>query len=196
MTDNIVHIVLARLPEAPAGTRGISLFIVPKFLVGEGGALGTRNAVHCGSIEHKMGISASATAVLNFDGAIGTLIGEPNKGLEAMFTFMNTARIGTAIQGVAHAELAYQGALAYACERRSMRALSGKKEPEQVADAIVWHPDVRRMLLGGAEASSIHSKRFLPNSSPAEPKSSPCSMKSRPATLPTPRSKNSGNWPR
>jgi len=147
LTDNIVHIVLARLHEAPAGTRGISLFIVPKFLVGEGGALGTRNAVHCGSIEHKMGISASATAVLNFDGAIGTLIGEPNKGLEAMFTFMNTARIGTAIQGVAHAELAYQGALAYACERRSMRALSGKKEPEQVADAIVWHPDVRRMLL-------------------------------------------------
>ena len=111
------------------------------------GALGARNAVHCGSIEHKMGISASATAVLNFDGAVGSLIGEPNKGLEAMFTFMNTARIGTAIQGVAHAELAFQGALAYAQERRSMRALSGKKEPAQVADAIVWHPDVRRMLL-------------------------------------------------
>ena len=147
LTDNIVHIVLARLPDAPAGTRGISLFLVPKRLLQSDGALGARNAVQCASIEHKMGISASATAVLNFDGAIGTLIGEPNKGLEAMFTFMNTARIGTAIQGVAHAERSFQGALAYAQERRSMRALSGKKEPDQVADALIWHPDVRRMLL-------------------------------------------------
>ncbi len=147
LTDNIVHIVLARLPDAPPGTRGISLFLVSKYLIHADGSLGERNPVHCGSIEHKMGISASATAVLNFDGARALLIGQPNKGLEAMFTFMNTARIGTAIQGVAHAELSFQGALAYARERRSMRALSGKKEPEQVADALIWHPDVRRMLL-------------------------------------------------
>ena len=147
LTENIVHIVLARLPQAPAGTRGISLFLVSKHRLDAEGRLAERNAVHCGSIEHKMGISASATAVLHFDGAIGTLIGQPNKGLEAMFTFMNTARIGTAIQGVAHAERSFQGALAYARERRSMRALSGKKEPDQVADALVWHADVRRMLL-------------------------------------------------
>ena len=147
LTDNIVHIVLARLPDAPPGTRGISLFVVPKFQVLADGSLGARNAVVCGSLEHKMGIHANATAVLNFDGAVGTLIGQPHRGLEAMFTFMNTARIGTAIQGVAHAELSFQGALAYARERRSMRSLSGKKEPDQVADALIWHPDVRRMLL-------------------------------------------------
>ncbi len=147
LAENIIHIVLARLPGAPDGTRGISLFVVPKFAVGTDGTVGARNGVNTGSLEHKMGIAANATAVLNFDGAIGTLIGEPNKGLEAMFTFMNTARIGTAIQGVAHAELSFQGALPYAQERRSMRALSGKKEPEQVADALIWHPDVRRMLL-------------------------------------------------
>jgi hypothetical protein len=147
LAENIVHIVLARLPGAPAGTRGISLFVVPKLVVAADGVVGERNHVNCGSIEHKMGISANATAVLNFDGAIGTMIGEPNKGLEAMFTFMNTARIGTAIQGVAHAELSFQGALPYAQERRSMRSLSGKKEPDQVADALIWHPDVRRMLL-------------------------------------------------
>jgi len=147
LAENIVHVVLARLPGAPAGTRGISLFVVPKFSVTADGTVGARNGVNTGSLEHKMGISANATAVLNFDGAIGTLIGEPNKGLEAMFTFMNTARIGTAIQGVAHAELSFQGALPYAQERRSMRALSGKKEPQQVADALIWHPDVRRMLL-------------------------------------------------
>ena len=147
LAENIVHIVLARLPDAPAGTRGISLFVVPKNVVTADGGIGARNNVNCGSIEHKMGISANATAVLNFDGAIGTMIGEPNKGLEAMFTFMNTARIGTAIQGVAHAELSFQGALPYAQERRSMRSLSGKKDPDQVADALIWHPDVRRMLL-------------------------------------------------
>ncbi len=147
LTENIIHIVLARLPGAPHGTRGISLFIVPKVLVNDEGRLGERNTVVCGSIEHKMGIRGSATAVLNFDAALGTLIGEPNKGLEAMFTFMNTARIGTAIQGVAHAEASFQGALPYARERRSMRALSGKKDPDQVADALIWHPDVRRMLL-------------------------------------------------
>lgn len=147
LTENIVHIVLARLPDAPPGTRGISLFLVSKYRLNPDGSLGERNPVHCGSIEHKMGISASSTAVLHFDGATALLVGQPNKGLEAMFTFMNTARIGTAIQGVAHAELSFQGALAYAKERRSMRALSGKKEPDQVADALVWHPDVRRMLL-------------------------------------------------
>jgi hypothetical protein len=147
LTPNIVHIVLARLPGSPPGTRGISLFVVPKFLVGADGSLGERNAVTCASLENKMGIHASPTAVLNFDEAIGELIFEPNRGLEAMFTFMNTARIGTAIQGVAHAEASFQGALAYARERRSMRALSGKKDPEAVADALIWHADVRRMLL-------------------------------------------------
>ena len=147
LVSNIVHIVLARLPDAPGGTRGISLFIVPKFLINEDGSIGQRNTVTCGSIEHKMGIRASATAVLNFDEAVGYLIFQPNKGLEAMFTFMNTARIGTAIQGVAHAEASFQGALAYAKERRSMRALSGKKEPEATADTLIWHADVRRMLL-------------------------------------------------
>ncbi|TRZ69935.1 MAG: acyl-CoA dehydrogenase [Rhodocyclaceae bacterium] len=147
LAENIIHIVLARLPDAPPGTRGISLFIVPKFLPNADGACGARNAVNCAAIEHKMGIRASSTAVLNFDGATGYLIGEPNQGLEAMFTFMNTARIGTAIQGVAHAELCFQGALPYARERRSMRALSGKKEPDKVADCLIWHPDVRRMLL-------------------------------------------------
>ena len=147
LAPNIVHIVLARLPGAPAGTRGISLFVVPKFLVGEVGSTGTRNTVTCGSIEHKMGIRGSATAVLNFDAAVGHLVFEPNKGLEAMFTFMNTARIGTAIQGIAHAEASFQGALAYARERRSMRAVTGKKEPDANADALIWHADVRRMLL-------------------------------------------------
>ena len=147
LTENIVHIVLARLPDAPKGTKGITLFIVPKFTPNADGSIGARNPVTCGSIEHKMGIRASATAVLNFDGAIGYLIGEQNKGLNAMFTFMNTARIGTAIQGVCHAELSFQGALPYAKERISMRALSGKKNPELEADAIINHADVRRMLL-------------------------------------------------
>jgi alkylation response protein AidB-like acyl-CoA dehydrogenase len=146
LTENIIHIVLARLPDAPKGTRGISLFIVPKFLPAEGG-LGPRNGVSCGALEKKMGIKASSTCVMNFDGATGFLIGPPNKGLECMFTFMNSARIGTAIQGVATAELAYQGALAYARERRSMRALSGTKAPDSVADPLMVHGDVRRMLL-------------------------------------------------
>ncbi|MDH4565548.1 acyl-CoA dehydrogenase [Pseudomonas sp. BN414] len=147
LTENIVHIVLARLPDAPKGTRGISLFIVPKFLPGTDGGLGERNGVSCGALEKKMGIKASSTCVMNFDGATGFLIGPANKGLECMFTFMNSARIGTAIQGVATAELAYQGALAYARERRSMRALSGTKEPDAVADPLMVHGDVRRMLL-------------------------------------------------
>ncbi|MED5388723.1 MAG: acyl-CoA dehydrogenase C-terminal domain-containing protein [Pseudomonadota bacterium] len=144
LTENIVHIVLARLPDAPKGTRGISLFIVPKYLPGK---IGEDNGVHCGSLEKKMGIKASATCVMNFDEATGFLIGPENKGLECMFTFMNTARIGTSIQGLAHAELSYQGALTYAKERKSMRALSGKKEPDAIADSLIHHGDVRRMLL-------------------------------------------------
>ncbi|MDE2421403.1 MAG: acyl-CoA dehydrogenase C-terminal domain-containing protein [Gammaproteobacteria bacterium] len=147
LTENIIHIVLARLPDAPKGTKGISLFIVPKFIPNADGTVGARNPVTCGSIEHKMGIRASATAVLNFDEATGYLISEPNKGLNAMFTFMNTARIGTAVQGIAHAELSFQGSLPYAKERISMRALSGKKNPDLVADAIIHHADVRRLLL-------------------------------------------------
>lgn len=147
LTENIIHIVLARLPDAPNGTRGISLFIVPKVQHDKDGNLGEANGVTCGSLENKMGIKASATCVMNFDAATGYLIGEQNKGLECMFTFMNTARIGTAIQGVGPAELSYQWALNYAKERRSMRALSGKKEPEEVADSLIHHADVRRMLL-------------------------------------------------
>ena len=147
LTDNIIHIVLARLPDAPKGTKGISLFIVPKFIVNSDGSLGERNTVKAGALEHKMGIRASATCVMNFDGATGYMISQPNKGLEAMFTFMNSARIGTALQGLAHAELSYQGSLPYAKERRSMRAVSGKKDAEHTADALIWHADVRRMLL-------------------------------------------------
>ena len=169
LAENIIHIVLARLPDAPKGTRGISLFIVPKFLVNKDGSLGERNGVVCGALEHKMGIRASATAVLNFDGATGFMIAEPNKGLEAMFTFMNTARIGTAVQGLAHAELSYQGSLPYAKERRSMRALSGKKDGDQVADALIWHADVRRMLLTqravaeGARSMIYHAAKLADN---------------------------------
>ena len=166
LTENIVHIVLARLPDAPEGTKGISLFIVPKFLVTENGDIGERNPVNCGSIEHKMGIKASATAVLNFDNATGYLIGEPNKGLKAMFTFMNTARLGTGVEGLAHMELAFQNSLPYAKERRSMRTLSGTKEPNQVADAIIYHADVARMLLTqkafseGARSMIYHASRY------------------------------------
>ncbi|MBV1881966.1 MAG: acyl-CoA dehydrogenase C-terminal domain-containing protein [Pseudomonadales bacterium] len=147
MAENIVHIVLARLPGAPEGTKGISLFIVPKFNVKEGGANGERNTVQCGSIEHKMGIKASATCVLNFDNAKGFLIGPENRGLNCMFTFMNVARVGTSLQGVCAAECAFQGALEYAKDRLAMRSLSGPKNPEKEADPIIVHPDVRRMLL-------------------------------------------------
>jgi alkylation response protein AidB-like acyl-CoA dehydrogenase len=147
LTDNIIHIVLARLPDAPKGTRGISLFIVPKVKASQDGMLGDTNNVVCGSIEDKMGIKASATAVLNFDNAVGELIGPKNKGLECMFTFMNTARIGTALQGVCSSELAFQNSLVYAKERLSMRSLTGKKNPEKVADPIIVHPDVRKMLM-------------------------------------------------
>jgi alkylation response protein AidB-like acyl-CoA dehydrogenase len=147
MAENIVHIVLARLPDAPEGTRGISLFIVPKFLPDAEGNVGDRNAVHCASIEKKMGIKGSATCVMNFDGATGYLIGEANQGLACMFTFMNTARLGTAVQGLAHGELSYQGALSYARDRLAMRSLTGPKNPDGPADPIIVHPDVRRMLL-------------------------------------------------
>lgn len=147
LADNIVHIVLARLPDAPQGTKGISLFIVPKRLPNDDGSAGEQNGVVCGSIEHKMGIKASATCVLNFEGAKGFLIGPPNKGLNCMFTFMNLARVGTAIQGVCASEASFQGALEYARERLSMRSLSGEKYPEKEADPIIVHPDVRRMLL-------------------------------------------------
>ena len=147
LAENIIHVVLARLPDAPPGTRGISLFVVPKRLPDAAGNAGESNRVVCSSIEHKMGIKASSTCTINFENSTAWMLGEANKGLEAMFTFMNTARIGTAVQGVAHAELSFQNALAYAKERRSMRALSGKKDPEHTADAIIHHADVRRMLL-------------------------------------------------
>ena len=147
LTENIIHIVLAKLPDAPKGTKGLSLFIIPKFLQGADGSLGERNGVRCGSIEHKMGIHGNSTAVLNFDGAKSFLIGKPHDGLNAMFTYMNVARIGTASQGVSAAERSYQGASAYARDRLAMRSISGVKNPEGPADAIIEHPDVRRMLL-------------------------------------------------
>ncbi len=147
VAGNIVHIVLARIAGAPAGTKGISLFIVPKFLPTESGAIGERNEVKCGSIEHKMGMHGSATCVMNFDGAKGWLIGPENKGLNCMFTFMNTARIGTALQGVSTSEGSFQGALTYAKDRLAMRSLTGAKFPEKAADPIIVHPDVRKMLL-------------------------------------------------
>jgi alkylation response protein AidB-like acyl-CoA dehydrogenase len=147
MVDNIVHIVLARLPGAPEGTKGISLFVVPKFLPDANGEAGERNAVKCGSIEHKMGIHGNSTCVMNFDGAKCWLIGPENKGLNCMFTFMNVARIGTSLQGLAAAEGSFQGALAYAKDRLAMRSLSGPKNTDGKADPIIVHPDVRRMLL-------------------------------------------------
>jgi alkylation response protein AidB-like acyl-CoA dehydrogenase len=147
MSENIVHLVLAKLPDAPAGTKGISLFIVPKFNVGADGEAAERNGVSCGSIEHKMGIKASATCVMNFDSAKGFLIGELNKGLNCMFTMMNHARLGTGMQGLCNGEASYQGALRYANDRLQMRSLTGPKAPEKPADPIIVHPDVRRMLL-------------------------------------------------
>lgn len=147
MAENIVHIVLARLPGAPKGTKGISLFIVPKFLTDAQGAVGEANKLACGSIEHKMGIHGNSTCVMNFDGAKGWLIGPENKGLNCMFTFMNIARLGTALQGLGASELSFQGALTYAKERLAMRALTGVKNPAGEADPIIVHPDVRRMLL-------------------------------------------------
>lgn len=146
LAENIVHIVLARLPDAPPGTKGISLFLVPKKLPHDDGSLGPNN-VSCGSIEHKMGINGSSTCVMNFDGSTGFLIGEPNRGLNLMFTFMNAARLGTAMQGLAACELSYQGAVAYARERLQGRSLSGPKNPDGPADPLIVHPNIRRMLL-------------------------------------------------
>ncbi|HJN04943.1 MAG TPA: acyl-CoA dehydrogenase C-terminal domain-containing protein, partial [Alphaproteobacteria bacterium] len=147
LTDNIVHLVLARLPDAPEGVRGISMFLVPKFLVNEDGSLGARNTASCGSIESKMGLKASATCVMNFDDAIGHLIGGKNKGLRAMFTMMNEARLGVGVQGLGLSEVAYQNARDYARERRQGRSLKGPAEPDEAADPIIVHPDVRKMLL-------------------------------------------------
>ena len=147
LTDNIIHLVLARLPDAPAGTKGISLFLVPKRLPTEEGAAGLPNGVSCGSIEHKMGIKANATCVMNFENARGWLVGEPHKGMRAMFTMMNGARLGVGMQGLGLAEVSYQNALAYAKERLQGRAVSGAVTPNADADPIIAHPDVRRMLM-------------------------------------------------
>ncbi len=147
LSENIVHLVLARLPDAPPGTKGISLFIVPKFIPTAAGEPGQRNPIKCGSIEHKMGIHGNATCVLNLDNAKGWLVGEPNRGLQAMFVMMNAARLGVAMQGLGLTEVAYQNARAYAKDRLQMRSLSGPKAPEKPADPIIVHPDVRRMLL-------------------------------------------------
>ncbi|SDK84333.1 Acyl-CoA dehydrogenase [Modicisalibacter muralis] len=147
LAENIVHLVLAKLPDAPEGSRGISLFVVPKYLPDVDGNPGERNGVSCGSLEHKMGIHGNATCVMNFDGAKGFLIGPPNKGLACMFTMMNVARIGVGIQGLGLMEASFQNSLAYARDRLQMRALSGPKAADKPADPIIVHPDVRRMLL-------------------------------------------------
>lgn len=147
LTENIIHLVLARIEGAPDGVKGISLFVVPKFLVNEDGSIGARNPVTCGSIEHKMGIHANSTCVMNHDGATGWLVGEANKGLNAMFVMMNEARLGVAIQGLAQSEAAYQNAVAYAKDRLQGRSLTGAKQPEKPADNLLVHPDVRRTLL-------------------------------------------------
>jgi alkylation response protein AidB-like acyl-CoA dehydrogenase len=147
LVENIIHLVLARIDGAPAGTRGISLFIVPKFLPDAGGGVGPRNAVSCGSIEEKMGIHGNATCVMNYDDATGWLMGEANRGLQAMFTMINEARLGVGVQGLALSEVAYQNAAAYAKERLAGRALTGAKFPQLPADPIIVHPDVRRMLM-------------------------------------------------
>ena len=147
LTENIIHLVLARLADAPAGPKGISLFLVPKILVNADGTLGERNSLSCGSIEHKMGIKASATCVMNFDQATGWLVDAPNKGLAAMFTMMNYERLGVGIQGLAQGERSYQSAIDYARERLQSRAPTGAQNSEKTADPIIVHPDVRRMLL-------------------------------------------------
>jgi alkylation response protein AidB-like acyl-CoA dehydrogenase len=147
MAENIVHLVLARIEGAPAGTKGISLFVVPKFIVKDDGSLGEPNGVSCGSIEHKMGIHGNATCVMNYDGAKGWLIGQENRGLNAMFVMMNEARLAVGVQGLAQSEVAYQNAVAYAKDRLQGRALTGAKFPDKPADPIIVHPDVRRTLL-------------------------------------------------
>jgi alkylation response protein AidB-like acyl-CoA dehydrogenase len=147
LSQNIIHLVLARIEGAPAGTKGISLFVVPKFMVKDDGSLGARNAVTCGSLEEKMGIHGNSTCVMNYDGATGWLVGEENRGLNAMFTMMNEARLGVGVQGLAQSEVAYQNAAIYTKERLQGRAISGVKYPDKPADPIIVHPDVRRTLL-------------------------------------------------
>ena len=147
MAANILHLVLARLPDAPASTKGISLFLVPKFLPSADGGVGARNAITCGAIEEKMGIHGNSTCQMNMDAATGWLVGQPNKGLNAMFVMMNAARLGVGLQGLGQTEVAYQNALIYAKDRLQMRSLSGVKAPNLPADPIIVHPDVRRMLL-------------------------------------------------
>jgi len=147
LTDNIIHLVLARIEGAPAGIKGVSLFVVPKFLVNPDGTVGQRNGVSCGSIEHKMGIHGNSTCVMNYDNATGWLIGEENKGMQGMFVMMNEARLGVAVQGLAQSEVAYQNAVTYARERLQGRSLTGAKATDKPADPIIVHPDVRRTLL-------------------------------------------------
>jgi len=147
MAENIVHLVLARLPDAPPGIKGISLFVVPKFLVNQDGSLGARNGIYCGGLEHKMGIHGNATCQMVLDGAVGTMVGQPNKGMQGMFVMMNAARLGVGNQSLGLTEVAYQNALAYAKDRIQMRSLSGPKAKDKPADPIIVHPDVRRMLL-------------------------------------------------
>ena len=149
LTSNIIHLVLAKTPGAPDSSKGISLFVVPKIMVGDDGSLGERNAVQCGSIEHKMGIHGNATCVMNYDGAKGWLVGEEMKGLAAMFIMMNAARLGVGLQGLAVAETAYQNAVQYAQDRRQGRALTGPRDPQEKADTLFVHPDIRRMLMEG-----------------------------------------------
>jgi hypothetical protein len=167
LVPNIIHLVLAKLPDAPAGAKGISLFVVPKFKVARDGSVGTRNAVRCGAIEHKMGIHGSATCVMNFDGAEGYLLGEPHKGLQAMFVMMNSARLGVGVQGLGLSERAYQNALRYARERLQSRSLTGPKCPDKPADPLIVQPDVRRMLLSqkslveGGRLLSLHAYSLL-----------------------------------
>ncbi len=167
LAENIVHLVLARLPDAPHGSKGISLFVVPKFVPKADGSLGARNAIYCTGLEHKMGIHGNATAQISLDGATGWLVGQPNKGLPAMFVMMNAARLGVGNQSLGLTEVAYQNAVAYAKERLQMRALSGPKAPDKPADPIIVHPDVRKMLLTarayaeGGRALGVHIASLL-----------------------------------
>ncbi|HEX7687154.1 MAG TPA: acyl-CoA dehydrogenase C-terminal domain-containing protein [Burkholderiaceae bacterium] len=167
LSENILHLVLARLPDAPAGSKGISLFLVPKIKVGKDGSLGERNPIFCAGLEHKMGIHGNATCQMVLEGAVGTMVGEPNKGLAAMFVMMNAARLGVGVQSLGLTEVAYQNAVAYAKDRLQMRALSGPKAPEKAADPIIVHPDVRKMLLTarayaeGGRALAIHTALLI-----------------------------------